>query len=379
MPQSCVKTITWESWTAKRIAWRGRAMLENEHICCSWTINLCDDSLRFVKCIHDSNLQCQDSGAAGNFLSWPCVSRSGTSTRQEPTRRAKHWGLTPRWSPPRRIIASLAFRPTRRLPSRSHGRDRRVVMVVHCWFASISEFYLETNCLLKKTLRQNTVTTDQNMHVKKNAGVFQSSEVLMWKTETLMWQPGMLMWNTASFMWNMWNMWNTESFMWNTESLMWNAASLMWNTESFMWNAESFMWNAESEKMFNSPTTSCRSVRLSSYPEISIVCIHGQRSRDHLSLASCDRLRVPSQRSQIRKKTTLGVIVGVVAGSLKMAVGRLSRDSFKEQCSLCLMMIHSSSPPKLANVWCPKAGRLILDSSVTNNWIFSCQREPRDQ
>ncbi len=69
------------------------------------------------------------------FVSRPCVSRSGTSTRREPTR--------------------------------SHGRDGRVMMVVHCWFASISEFYLYINRLINKILRWNTVTRDRNIHVKK--------------------------------------------------------------------------------------------------------------------------------------------------------------------------------------------------------------------
>jgi hypothetical protein len=75
------------------------------------------------------------------LLSRSCVSRSGTSTR---------------------------------LPTRSHGRGRRVMMVVNFCFASIPDFYLETNRLTNETLRRNTATTDQNMHVKKNAGVFQS-------------------------------------------------------------------------------------------------------------------------------------------------------------------------------------------------------------
>ena len=45
----------------------------------------------------------------------------------------------PCWSPPRRIIAFSVFHPTRRVPTRSHGRDRRTKKVVHdCCVASPS-------------------------------------------------------------------------------------------------------------------------------------------------------------------------------------------------------------------------------------------------
>jgi hypothetical protein len=66
------------------------------------------------------------------LLSRPYVSRSGTTMRREPTRRAKYRGCDDstrrrsttrapfgptRRSPTRRIIASSVFRPTRRLPT----------------------------------------------------------------------------------------------------------------------------------------------------------------------------------------------------------------------------------------------------------------------
>jgi hypothetical protein len=94
-----------------------------------------------------------DRPLLATFVSQPCASQSGTPTR---------------------------------LPTRSHGRDGRVMMVVHFLFASIPDFCLETNRAIDKMLRQNAATTDQSIHVKKkrwSTSVFhmqlQSSEALM--------------------------------------------------------------------------------------------------------------------------------------------------------------------------------------------------------
>jgi hypothetical protein len=50
----------------------------------------------------------------------------------------------------------------RRLSTRSHGRGRRVMMVVYFSFASIPDFCLKMNRVIDKTLRRNVVATDQS-------------------------------------------------------------------------------------------------------------------------------------------------------------------------------------------------------------------------
>jgi hypothetical protein len=40
-------------------------------------------------------------------------------------------------------------------------------MAVHFLFASIPDFYLETNGAIDETFRQNSVATDQNVQMKK--------------------------------------------------------------------------------------------------------------------------------------------------------------------------------------------------------------------
>ena len=107
------------------------------------------------------------------LLSWPCVSWS--STWLDEAGADKEQGQNTKearggWFDEDGINEEGSW--TRRLPTRSYGWAQQSMRVVHCWFASISKFYFQINCLNETVVRWNTVTRDKNAHVNHQNSVF---------------------------------------------------------------------------------------------------------------------------------------------------------------------------------------------------------------